>query len=124
MKGSEFVSDYFYLLHYKCHKINRNRGGSYIDSPNWIKSNNKSHQQKGNDCFQYDLTAALNHKEIGKYPEGTTENKPFIEKGNWQEINFPSEKYDQKKYGKNDVTIALIVLHAKTEKNILLCFKI
>ena len=47
MRGSEFVFDYVQLLYYKCHKINLNCGGSYIDSPNWIKnkkSNNKSHQ--------------------------------------------------------------------------------
>ena len=30
MRGSEFVSDYINLLHYKCHKINPNRGESYI----------------------------------------------------------------------------------------------
>ena len=33
MKGSDFVFDYVYLLHYKCHKINLNRDGSYIDFP-------------------------------------------------------------------------------------------
>ena len=38
MKGSEFVFDYVQLLCYKCHKINRNCGGSYIDSPDLIKS--------------------------------------------------------------------------------------
>ena len=31
MKGSEFVFDHVQLLYYKCHKINPNRGGSYID---------------------------------------------------------------------------------------------
>ena len=30
MKSSEW--------HYKCHKINPNRGGSYTDSPDWIKT--------------------------------------------------------------------------------------
>ena len=30
MKSSDFVFDYVHLLHYKCHKINPNRGGSYI----------------------------------------------------------------------------------------------
>ena len=44
MEGSEFVFDYFHLLYYKCHKINLNCGRSYIDSSDWIKSNNKSHQ--------------------------------------------------------------------------------
>ena len=33
MKGSEFVFDNVQLLYYKCHKINPNCGGSYIDSP-------------------------------------------------------------------------------------------
>ena len=47
MQGSKFVFDYVHLLYYKCHKINLNRCGSYIDSPDWIKnkkSNNKSCQ--------------------------------------------------------------------------------
>ena len=34
---SEFVFDYVQLLYYKCHKINANCGGLYIDSPDWIK---------------------------------------------------------------------------------------
>ena len=37
VKGSELVFDYIQLLYYKFHKINQNRGGSYIDSPDWIK---------------------------------------------------------------------------------------
>ena len=47
MKGSDFVFDYVHLLYYKGHQINLNRGGSYIDSPDWIKnkkSNNKSYK--------------------------------------------------------------------------------
>ena len=47
MKGSEFIFDYAHLLYYKSHKISLNRGGLYIDSPDWIKNkknNNKSHQ--------------------------------------------------------------------------------
>ena len=34
MKSSESVFDNVHLLYHKCHKINSNRGGSYID---WIK---------------------------------------------------------------------------------------
>ena len=37
MKGSEFAFDYVHLLYYKCHEINPNRNGSYIDSPDWTK---------------------------------------------------------------------------------------
>ena len=38
MKGSEFVFGYVQLLYYKCHNMNRNRTGSYTDSPDWIKN--------------------------------------------------------------------------------------
>ena len=38
MKGNEFVFDDVHLLYYKCHKANPNCGGSYIDSPNWVKT--------------------------------------------------------------------------------------
>ena len=34
VKVSEFVFVYVPLLNYKCHEINPNLGGSYIDSPN------------------------------------------------------------------------------------------
>ena len=44
MRGSQFVFDYVHLLYYKCHKINFNCGGSYIDYPDWIKKKKK--QQK------------------------------------------------------------------------------
>ena len=37
MKGSEFVFDNVDSLYYKLHKISLNRGGSYIDSPKWLK---------------------------------------------------------------------------------------
>ena len=38
MKGREFVFDYVQFLYYKCHKKKFSRGGSYIDSPDWIKN--------------------------------------------------------------------------------------
>ena len=47
IKVSNFIVDYVHLLHDKCHKINLNCGGSYIDSSDWIKkkkNNNKSYQ--------------------------------------------------------------------------------
>ena len=40
-KGNEFVFDYIHLLCYKCHKITPNCGGSYIDSPDGIKTKKK-----------------------------------------------------------------------------------
>ena len=37
VRGSNVIFDYVILLHYKCHKTNLKRGGSSIDSPDWIK---------------------------------------------------------------------------------------
>ena len=37
IKGSDFIFDSVQLMYYKCHKVNFTRGGSYIDSPDWIK---------------------------------------------------------------------------------------
>ena len=38
MRESEFVFNSVDLLHYNLHKISLNRGGSYIDSPKWLKN--------------------------------------------------------------------------------------
>ena len=41
-------------MYYKCHKINTNRDGSYIDSPDWIKHKKEtinSINKKDNKCF-------------------------------------------------------------------------
>ena len=38
IKGGYIIFDCVNLLHYKCHKINPKRSGSYIDSPDWIKT--------------------------------------------------------------------------------------
>ena len=53
MKGSEFVFDSIGLLHYKLDIISLNRGGSYIDSPKWIKkqeTNNKKTRKRCEIC--------------------------------------------------------------------------
>ena len=100
MKGSEFVFSYVQLLHSECHKINFHCGGSYIDSPDWIKNKKATINpvnKKDNKCFQYAVTVALNSEEIGKNIERITKIEPFANKYNWEGINFPSEKDDWKK---------------------------
>ena len=38
MDGSDYHFETVELLKYKLHKISLRRGGSYIDSPKWIKN--------------------------------------------------------------------------------------
>ena len=115
MKGSEFVFDYVHLMYHKCHKVNPNHGGSYIDSPDQMK-NRKATINPINKCFQYVLIAVLSREEIKKDLQIITKIKLFINKYNWEEINFSSEKDDWKKFEKKYVIIALNVLYAKKEK--------
>ena len=37
MKKRDSIFDTVQLLYCKCHKVNFKRGGSYIDSPYWIR---------------------------------------------------------------------------------------
>ena len=37
MRGREFIFDCVDALYYNINKISLNRGGSYIDSPEWLK---------------------------------------------------------------------------------------
>ena len=86
LKGGEFVFNYVRLLFYKCHEINPNRAGSYIDSPNLIKNKKATINpinKKDNKCFQYVVTVALYHEQIGRIPERITKIKPFINRYKW-----------------------------------------
>ena len=67
MKSSEFIFDCVHFLYYFFHKINPNRGGSYIDSSGWIKHKKatiNSINKKDNKHFQYAVTVVFNHREI------------------------------------------------------------
>ena len=81
MKGSQFVFDSVDLLEYKLNKISLNRGGSYVDSPKWLKNRKATINSKNNDdkCFQYALTVALNYQNIKKNPQRTSNIKPFTD---------------------------------------------
>ena len=102
MKGSEFIFESVDLLYYSLHKISLNRGGSYIDSPDWLKSKKATinPKNKDNECFKYAIRIALNHKKIGKDRQTIPKIKPFINKYNWKDIELPSHLKDWKKFEK------------------------
>ena len=57
---------FLYLLYYSLHKISLNKGGSYIDSLDWIKNKKATinPKSKDNKCLKDAITAALNHKKL------------------------------------------------------------
>ena len=126
MEGSEPVCDDVHLLCYKCHKINLNCGGSYRYSSDWIKIKKPTINpinEKDNKYFQYAVTVALNLEELRKDPQIITKIKPFLNKCNWEGINFPSEKYDWEKFEKNNQRLLLMLCMLKMKKYFLAMFQ-
>ena len=80
MRATQFVFSYVPLLNYKCYKINLNRGGSNVDSPDRIKYKKVTINpiNKKDKYFQF----ALNYEEIKKDPQRITKIKPFLNKYN------------------------------------------
>ena len=112
MKGSEFEFDGVNFLYYDFNKISINRGGSYIDSPKWLKDKKSTINSINNDyiCFQYAVTLALNLDKIRKNPQRISKIKPFIDQYNWKDIDFPSTSKDWKQFELNN-EIALNILY-------------
>ena len=120
MRGSEFVYDSVDVLYYNLNKVSLSRGGSYIDSPKWLKSRKATIGPRNNDnkCLQYALTVALNYEQIEKEPQRISKIKPFIDQYNWKEIDFTSHGKDWKKFESKNKSIALNILYVpyNTEK--------
>ena len=93
MKGLECE---FNFLYYDFNKISINRGGSYIDSPKWLKDKKSTINTINKDykCFQHAVTLALNLDKIRKNPQRISKIKPFIDQYNWKDIDFPSTSKD------------------------------
>ena len=67
-------------------------------------------QNNDDNCFQYDITVALNHQNIENNTQRISKIKPFIGQYNWKEIDFPSHSKDWEKFKQNNKTIALNIL--------------
>ena len=64
------------MLYCKCHKINLNHSGPYIDSPDWIKNKKAMINLVNNDgqWTQDVAKIALNDEESGKTPANNIKN--------------------------------------------------
>ena len=77
--GSNFVFESVDLLSVHIHKTNLKRRKSYIKSPKWIlnKGATINPKNKDNKCFQYSITAALNHQNIQRISNIKAFNRLF-----------------------------------------------
>ena len=119
IRGSEFEFDGVNFLCYDFNKTSINRSGSYIDSPKWLKDKKTTINPKNNKgtCFQYAVTLALTLDKIKKDPQRVSKIKPFIEKYNWEDIDFPSTSKDWKKFeSDNEVALNILYVPYNTKK--------
>ena len=121
MKGSDFIFNGVNYLFYDLNRITISKGGSYIESPKWLKDTKCTINQKNTDnkCFQYATTLALNFNNIDKHHQRISKIKSFINNYNWNNINFPTAKKDWNKFELNNKDVALNILYVpfNTKKN-------
>ena len=101
------------------HDIELKREKSYIKSPDWLFSKRTTinpKNTKDNKCFQYPITVAFNHREIGKDSQRISKIRPHINKYNWKDIDFAPEIGDWEKFERNNKNIALNILYAPHNK--------
>ena len=100
------------LFYYNFSKTSIYRGGTYVDSPKWLKDKKSTINPKNNDdkCFQYAVTLALNLDNINKHPQRISKIKHFINQYNWKNIDFPPTNKDWRKLELNN-DIALNILY-------------
>ena len=96
------------LTHVQFHRIELQRGGSFIDSHEWVKNKRATinpKNTKDNYCFAYAITAALHHEEIGRDPQRITKLAPYVNNYGWKDIDFPAEEKDCKTFERNNKDI-------------------
>ena len=96
--SSSFIYESVEELNIHFHKIDLQRGASYIATPDWIKNKKATinpNNTKDTYCFMYAITIALYHKELGSNPERISkkliEHIPLL---NWHDIDFPASFND------------------------------
>ena len=119
MRRLDFEFDGSNFLYYDFNKISINRGGSYTDSPQWLKNKKSTINPINNDykCFQYAVTLALNLDKIRKNPQRISKIKPFIDQYIWKDIDFPATSKDWKKFElNNEVALNILYVPHNTRK--------
>ena len=123
-KWRQLYLDGIDLLSYRLQKTSLKRGKSYIESREWLKNKRATINPKNNDdnCFQYAITVALNHQNIGNNPERVSNIEP--NQYNWKGIDLPSHQRDWKKFERNNKTSTLNILYLPSNtKQIRLAYK-
>ena len=88
---------------------------SELNSLGWLRGKKEAIIDNNNNEFQNVLGDALNYQIIESTPQRISKLKPYINRYNWEGINFPAGSKEWQKFEQNNDIIALNILYA--EKN-------
>ena len=80
-----------------------------LNSMGWLRSKNEAIINSDNN-FQNTLDDALNYQNIETHPERISTLKAYINRYNWEGIEFPAGSKDWKKIDRNKKKIAINIL--------------
>ena len=80
---------------------------SELNSLGWLRSKKEAMISSN---FQNALNDALNYQNIETHPERISKLKPYINRNNWEGIEFPAGPKDWKKFERNNKKTALNIL--------------
>ena len=125
MRGSDFEFDDINFFNYNFNETSIYTGGSYLDSPKWLKDKKSTINPKNNDlkCLQYAATLALNFDNINNHPEKIFKIRPFIDQYNSKDIDFPPTNKDWKKFELNNKVALNILYISHNTKKIQLAYR-
>ena len=88
---------------------------SELNSLGWLRGKKEAiiNNDNNNSNFQNALDDTLNYQNIESNPQRISKLKPYINKCNWEGIDFPAESKEWQKFKRNSNTISLNVLHVK-----------
>ena len=87
---------------------------SELNSLGWLRGKKEAiTNNNNNNDFKNALDDALNYQTTEKDPQRISKLKPYINKYNWEGIEFPARPKDWKKFDRNNKTITLNVLYVQ-----------
>ena len=119
LRGSNFVFDGIDLTYVQFIRLKLKRGGSYIPTTPWIhdkKAVINPQNTKNDCCLAHSIIISIHSDEIGKNAYRISKLKPFIDRYDWSDANFPSEKKDWDRIERQNKVIALNILSAHPTK--------
>ena len=106
-------------LSIRFHKIDLRRGSSYVPIPDWLEAKKATINPKNkndNFCFAYAAAIAIYHKNLNRISNKLIE---YVEKLDWNGIDFPASTPDYKRFEKNNEDIALNILYVPSDNEII-----